>query len=70
MLRTSASADAECRASESRANARISGVEPGDRVHGLRPGREVRVVERVLGAQQYGELGKRDRGVVRAYLEK
>jgi hypothetical protein len=27
-------------------------------------------VERVLGAQQYGELGKRDRGLVRAYLEK
>lgn len=27
-------------------------------------------VERVLGAQQYGELGKRERGRVRAYLEK
>jgi transposase InsO family protein len=27
-------------------------------------------VERVLGAQGYGELGKRDRGQVRAYLEK
>jgi hypothetical protein len=27
-------------------------------------------VERVLGAQNYGELGKRDRGVVRAYVEK
>lgn len=27
-------------------------------------------VERVLAAQGYGELGKRDRGVVRAYLEK
>ncbi len=27
-------------------------------------------VERVLGAQQYRELGKRERGLVRAYLEK
>lgn len=27
-------------------------------------------VERVLRAQNYGELGKRDRGVVRAYVEK
>jgi transposase InsO family protein len=27
-------------------------------------------VERVLGAQNYGKLGKRDRGVVRAYVEK
>jgi hypothetical protein len=27
-------------------------------------------VERVLGAQNYGELGKRERGVVRAYVEK
>src|SRR5438552_4311538 len=27
-------------------------------------------VERVLGAQGYGELGTRDRGLVRAYLEK
>lgn len=27
-------------------------------------------VERVLGTQQYGALGKRDRGVVRAYVEK
>lgn len=27
-------------------------------------------VERVLGAHHYGELGKRDRGVVRAYVEK
>jgi len=27
-------------------------------------------VERVLGAQNYGELGKGDRGVVRAYVEK
>src|SRR6266571_3523179 len=27
-------------------------------------------VERVLGAQKYGELGKSERGVVRAYVEK
>jgi uncharacterized protein YggL (DUF469 family) len=27
-------------------------------------------VERVLGAQQYRKLGKRERGLVRAYLEK
>ena len=27
-------------------------------------------VECVLGAQNYGELGKRERGVVRAYVEK
>jgi hypothetical protein len=27
-------------------------------------------VERVLGAHNYGELGKRERGVVRAYVEK
>jgi transposase InsO family protein len=27
-------------------------------------------VERVLGAQNYGELGKQERGVVRAYVEK
>ena len=27
-------------------------------------------IERVLGAQNYGELGQRERGVVRAYVEK
>jgi hypothetical protein len=50
-----ASADAESRESASRANARIS----------RSTGRQ-----RVLGAQPYGELGKRERGLVRAYLDK
>ncbi len=41
-----------------------------DRVWGCGRDEKYRWVECVLGAQNYGELGKRDRGVVRGYVEK
>ena len=70
MARPDASANDACRKPEPGTDPGVSQVEPADRVCGGQRSEKYAWAERVLGAQHYGELGKRERGVVRASVEK
>ena len=70
MARPGASANVECREPKPATDARVSPVEPAYRVCGCGRDEKYAWVERVLRAQNYAQLGKQERGVVRAYVEK
>jgi hypothetical protein len=70
VARPGASADVECREPQPGADSGVSQIERTDRICRVWAEREVRLGGARAGAQNYGELGKQERGVVRAYVEK
>ena len=70
VARPGADTDGKCREPEPGSDPRVFAVKRADRVQQRRARRTISVGGADVGRAQYGELGKGERGLVRAYLRK